>query len=41
VTGIGDDSVDGTDGYRGFMQFIVAQQRGFERRQRLGDLERR
>lgn len=28
VSGIGDDSVDGTDGYRGFMQFIVAQQRG-------------
>jgi hypothetical protein len=28
VTGIGDDSVDGTDGYRGFMQFIVGQQRG-------------
>ncbi len=28
VTGIGDDSVDGTDGYRGFMQFIIAQQRG-------------
>jgi hypothetical protein len=30
VTGIGDDSVDGTDGYRGFMQFIVGQQRGDE-----------
>jgi hypothetical protein len=28
VTGIGDDSVDGTDGYRGFMQFIVMQHRG-------------
>lgn len=28
VSGIGDDSVDGTDGYRGFMQFIVGQQRG-------------
>jgi hypothetical protein len=28
VTGIGDDSVDGTDGYRGFMQFILAQQNG-------------
>jgi len=28
VTGIGDDSVDGTDGYRGFMQFILGQQRG-------------
>ncbi|MFP4623175.1 MAG: fibronectin type III domain-containing protein [Gemmatimonadota bacterium] len=28
VTGIGDDSVDGTDGYRGFMQFIIGQQRG-------------
>lgn len=28
MTGIGDDSVDGTDGYRGFMQFIVGQQRG-------------
>ena len=27
TTGIGDDSVDGTDGYRGFMQFIVGQQR--------------
>ncbi len=27
VTGIGDDSVDGTDGYRGFIQFIVGQQR--------------
>jgi hypothetical protein len=30
VTGIGDDSVDGTDGYRGFMQFIVGQQRGVD-----------
>lgn len=30
VTGIGDDSVDGTDGYRGFMQFVIAQQRGDE-----------
>ena len=28
VTGIGDESVDGTDGYRGFMQFIIGQQRG-------------
>lgn len=28
VTGIGDDAVDGTDGYRGFMQFILGQQRG-------------
>jgi hypothetical protein len=28
VTGIGDDSVDGTDGYRGFIQFIIGQQRG-------------
>ncbi len=28
VTGIGDDSVDGTDGYRGFMQFVIGQQRG-------------
>lgn len=28
VSGIGDDSVDGTDGYRGFMQFIIGQQRG-------------
>lgn len=27
-TGIGDDTVDGTDGYRGFMQFIIGQQRG-------------
>ena len=27
-TGIGDDSVDGTDGYRGFMQYIIIQQRG-------------
>lgn len=30
VTGIGDDSVDGTDGYRGFIQFVVGQQRGDE-----------
>ncbi len=30
VTGIGDDTVDGTDGYRGFMQFIIGQQRGDE-----------
>ena len=30
VTGIGDDSVDGTDGYRGFMQFVIGQQRGDE-----------
>lgn len=29
-TGIGDDSVDGTDGYRGFMQFVIVQQRGDE-----------
>lgn len=28
VSGIGDDSVDGTDGYRGFMQFVLGQQRG-------------
>jgi hypothetical protein len=28
VTGIGDDSVDGTDGYKGFMQFIIGQQNG-------------
>lgn len=27
VTGIGDDSYDFTDGYRGFMQFLIAQQR--------------
>jgi len=27
VTGIADDSFDGTDGYRGFMQFLIAQQR--------------
>lgn len=27
TTGIGDDSYDGTDGYRGFMQFLIAQQR--------------
>ena len=31
VTGIGDDSMDGSsDGYRGFMQFIIGQQRGDE-----------
>jgi len=28
LTGIGDDSVDGTDGYRGFHQFVIIQQRG-------------
>jgi hypothetical protein len=28
VTGIGDDSVDGTDGYRGFMQYVLGQQNG-------------
>jgi hypothetical protein len=28
VSGIGDDSVDGTDGYRGYMQFGIIQQRG-------------
>lgn len=28
TTGIGDDSFDGTDGYKGFMQFLIAQQRG-------------
>ncbi|MDT8435864.1 MAG: fibronectin type III domain-containing protein [Gemmatimonadota bacterium] len=27
TTGIGDDSFDGTDGYRGFIQFAIAQQR--------------
>ncbi len=27
MTGIGDDSFDGTDGYRGFIQFAIAQQR--------------
>jgi len=27
ATGISDDSFDGTDGYRGFMQFGIAQQR--------------
>jgi hypothetical protein len=27
ATGIGDDSFDGTDGYQGFMQFLIAQQR--------------
>ncbi len=30
VTGIGDDSVDGTDGYRGFIQYVIVQQRGDE-----------
>jgi len=29
-TGIGDDTVDGTDGWRGFMQFVIGQQRGDE-----------
>lgn len=28
ATGVGDDSFDGTDGYRGFMQYLIAQQRG-------------
>ena len=28
LTGVGDDSADGTDGYRGFMQFVLIQQRG-------------
>jgi hypothetical protein len=28
TTGIGDDSVDGTDGYQGFHQFVIIQQRG-------------
>jgi hypothetical protein len=28
LTGIGDDSMDGTDGYRGFMQYVIIQQRG-------------
>ncbi|MEJ2481712.1 MAG: hypothetical protein P8049_00920, partial [Gemmatimonadota bacterium] len=27
MTGIGDDSFDGTDGYRGFIQYAIAQQR--------------
>jgi hypothetical protein len=27
-TGIGDDTFDGTDGYQGFMQFLIGQQRG-------------
>ncbi len=27
MTGIGDDSFDGTDGYQGFMQFLIGQQR--------------
>jgi hypothetical protein len=30
VTGIGDDSFDGTDGYRGFIQYAIAQQRSDE-----------
>lgn len=30
LSGIGDDSIDGTDGYRGFMQFVIGQQRGDE-----------
>lgn len=29
LSGIGDDSADGTDGYRGAMQFVLIQQRGF------------
>lgn len=29
-TGIGDDSSDGTDGYQGFVQFLIAQQRADE-----------
>lgn len=28
LTGVGDDSMDGTDGYRGFMQYVIIQQRG-------------
>lgn len=28
LTGIGDDSIDGTDGYQGFHQFVIIQQRG-------------
>ncbi len=28
LTGVGDDSIDGTDGYRGFMQFVIIQQNG-------------
>ena len=35
VTGIGDDSFDGTDGYRGFIQFAIAQQRADDGRVRL------
>ncbi len=27
MTGVGDDSFDGTDGWQGFMQFAIAQQR--------------
>jgi len=27
MTGIADDSFDGTDGYQGFMQYLIAQQR--------------
>ena len=30
IMGIGDDTVNGTDGYRGFMQFIIGQRRGDE-----------
>lgn len=30
TTGIGDDSFDGTDGYRGFIQYAIAQQRSDE-----------
>lgn len=30
LTGIGDDTLDGTDGWRGWMQFVVGQQRGDE-----------
>ncbi len=28
VSGIGDDSVDGTDGYMGWMQYVIGQQNG-------------
>ena len=28
LTGVGDDSMDGTEGYRGFMQYVIIQQRG-------------
>ena len=28
LTGIGDDSVDGTRGYKGYMQFVIIQQNG-------------